>query len=54
MEDQASVLIARYRCLLLGRLDEYMRRALNEMLTDEETRLAKKATDIEGGRRTSG
>ena len=40
MQDQTTVRIniARYRCLFHRRLDEYMRRALNEMLFEEEAR----------------
>lgn len=47
MEDQATmqatmrINIARYQCLLRGPLDEYMRRALSEMLSEEEARLAR-------------
>jgi hypothetical protein len=45
--DQNSVreTIARYRCLLDGRLDAYMRRALTEMLLAEEAKLAPQAAN---------
>jgi len=46
MEDQTTVQIniARYRCLLHGPLDEYMRWALSEMLFHEEAKFAQETT----------
>jgi hypothetical protein len=41
VEDPATIRLAivRYRCLLHGLLDPYMRHALNEMLAKEESKL---------------
>jgi hypothetical protein len=40
-EDPATIRLAivRYRCLLRGMLDAYMRHALSEMLAKEESKL---------------
>jgi hypothetical protein len=42
VEDPAAIRlqILRYRCLLHGMLDGYMRQALSEMLAKEETKLS--------------
>jgi hypothetical protein len=42
VEDPAAIRIAilRYRCLLDGMLDVYMRQALSEMLAKEESKLS--------------
>lgn len=42
MEDPATIRLAimRYRCLLHGMLDAYMRQALSEMLAKEENKLS--------------
>ncbi len=47
MDDPATVRlnIARYRCLLRAPIDAYMRRALMEILLEEETKLARQATE---------
>jgi hypothetical protein len=41
VEDPATIRLAitRYRCLLEGMLDAYMRQALSEMLATEESKL---------------
>ena len=41
VEDPAAIRLAimRYRCLLHGMLDGYMRHALSEMLAKEESKL---------------
>ena len=41
VEDPAAIRLAimRYRCLLHGMLDAYMRQALSEMLANEESKL---------------
>lgn len=42
VEDPATIRLAivRYRCLLHGMLDAYMRQALSEMLAKEESKLS--------------
>jgi hypothetical protein len=49
VEDPAAIRLAivRYRCLLDGMLDVYMRQALNEMLAKEEGKLSALARETE-------
>ena len=49
VEDPATIRLAimRYRCLLSGMLDAYMRQALSEMLAKEEGKLSELTLEAE-------